>query len=213
MLVIGDVHGKFEAYLRIVKYADGETFQLGDMGVGFGTPLPFLPSKDTFIRGNHDNPAACQAHPNYAGEYGRLADMDMFYMGGAFSIDGEMRQRMMKTGSRRIWWPDEELGQNRLDDAISLYKQVEPNLVITHDCPTQITKTMLGPMAISAEFRKKQFGDNRPDFGSRTGEALQKMFEYNPPSLWVFGHYHMKWDQVVNGTRFVCLPELGVLSI
>lgn len=211
MLIISDVHGKFESYLRMVKNTDDETFQLGDMGLGFGTPLPELDPRHQFIRGNHDSPLACEAHPNYAGDYGYSGDM--FFLGGAFSIDGEMHQRMMKSGSRRIWWPDEELDQDSLDAAISLYKQFEPNLVITHDCPTSITELMLGPMLISPEVRRKQFGDARPNFGSRTGDALQKMFEYNPPSLWVFGHYHMKWDQVVNGTRFVCLPELGVLSI
>jgi hypothetical protein len=34
------------------------------------------------------------------------------------------------------------------------------------------------------------------------------MWETHQPELWIFGHRHVPFDQVANGTRFVCLAEL-----
>jgi hypothetical protein len=33
------------------------------------------------------------------------------------------------------------------------------------------------------------------------------MFELHQPKLWVFGHYHTDYDEVIQGTRFVCVNK------
>ena len=64
--VIGDVHGNIAEYLAICSECD-RSVQLGDMGLGFKGV--YLPSDEVmnhkFIRGNHDDPAACREHPYF----------------------------------------------------------------------------------------------------------------------------------------------------
>jgi hypothetical protein len=42
-----------------------------------------------------------------------------------------------------------------------------------------------------------------------TANLLQAMFEAHQPSVWFFGHHHVRLNEVHDGTRFQCLPELG----
>lgn len=48
---------------------------------------------------------------------------------------------------------------------------------------------------------------------SQTRTMLQKMFEEHKPELWIFGHHHKSKDEVINGTRFICLDELETFEI
>jgi len=43
--------------------------------------------------------------------------------------------------------------------------------------------------------------------------GLQIMFDMHRPKLWIFGHYHQDFDDVIKGTRFVCLNELKTITI
>lgn len=64
---IGDVHGKFNKYIDILKNNNYNiSIQVGDFGIGFADieyPTE-LGSNNFFIRGNHDNPHVCKNHPN-----------------------------------------------------------------------------------------------------------------------------------------------------
>ena len=50
-------------------------------------------------------------------------------------------------------------------------------------------------------------------YASRTRVWFQNMFERHQPKLWLFGHWHTPFDETVDGTRFVCLPELATIDI
>jgi hypothetical protein len=39
------------------------------------------------------------------------------------------------------------------------------------------------------------------------------MFIGHKPKLWIFGHWHVPFDEVIAGTRFICLPELAYIDI
>ena len=89
--IIGDTHAdnktKMARYLKVAQ-ASSASIQIGDMNVGFeGVDLPQMPTHK-FFRGNHDNPQACYAHPNYLGDYGYWEEKGIYWMGGAFSVDG-----------------------------------------------------------------------------------------------------------------------------
>lgn len=208
MILIGDVHGKFRHYQEIIK-STCESIQLGDFGIGFiksstryseyaAKTHPEsviytdckMPEEHKFIRGNHDAPDKCRKHPNYLGDYGVYQD-DIFYLSGAWSIDRQWRT----TGID--WWPDEEICMSGLMNAIDLYKIKYPKLVITHDCPIEITKILYPREAIH----------------TRTGQALDRMLEDWQPPLWVFAHHHQSLDFVHGRTRFICLNELEVLDL
>jgi hypothetical protein len=198
-VVIGDVHGKFNAYKNIISKCD-RSIQVGDLGVGFIDPRTEIFSADSprymmasrghrFIRGNHDNPRACRHHSQWI-EDGSVHGEVMF-IGGALSIDRAYRTEGYD------WWADEELSIAELNRVASTYAAVKPRVMITHECPESISD------AIMASRHKTKF--NMP---SRTRQAFQAMFEFHQPDLWIHGHWHVSFDDVFDGTRFVCLAEL-----
>lgn len=213
MRFIGDVHGHTVKYLQI--RGEGPSFQIGDMGLGF--PNVFLPkdrNNHVFIRGNHDDPAACRVHPDYAGDWGFDAEKSLFFMGGAYSIDQDWRKKNMRWQAFKnlpvipIWWPDEELSEEELKKAEELYLKSKPRIVATHDCPTSASVHLLRDLLLG-EFRPEK------QIITRTGEALERMLQAHQPEVWIFGHYHIDREFQLRGchTKFICLGELNARDI
>lgn len=204
MRLIGDVHGKYDRYKRIIK--DGPpSIQVGDMGVGFRrtqgpragefTQNPphacMVEHQARFIRGNHDNPAECYKHSQFITD-GHVGN-DVMFIGGAISIDKEFRQEGYS------WWPNEELSITELNGLVDRYVHVKPRVMITHDCPNELGELLLSQYIAGGPMAKLK---------SRTSQAFQSMWSAHSPELWVFGHYHHSFDHTLRGTRFVCLNEL-----
>jgi hypothetical protein len=207
---VGDVHGRFGQYEKIIAGAP-RSVQVGDMGIGFrpagGPPdgaFSVTPPHGAmargdhrYIRGNNDNPAVCREDPHWIPD-GRFENGIMF-VGGALSIDRPLRTEGYS------WWPDEELSPAELRRMLALYIERKPAIMVTHDCPEEVARIVIT--------RIPAMGVSRKDFPSRTRYALQEMWAAHAPSLWIFGHYHLGFDQILrggreNGTRFVCLAEL-----
>jgi hypothetical protein len=207
LVFIGDVHGKIDALLRLVgSYPrTARIFQLGDVGLGFGaTHLPERGLHFRWIRGNHDDPAPCRAHPNYLGDFGYLPELQLFYLGGGFSIDHEWRKSFMREGGAAVWWPDEELSPKELEQAEVLFAQRRPKIVISHECPSSVAAIIL------QEAGGGFAGDGVP---SRTAKSLQRMFETHRPRHWIFGHYHVDKIMSLDGTSFRCCAELSCYEL
>jgi Calcineurin-like phosphoesterase len=207
---IGDCHGKFGAYKTILKSSPYPTIQVGDMGVGFlkwphGDPSANPPydymvaGGHRFIRGNHDNPAVCKRHTQCIPD-GTVID-NMMFIGGGLSIDRAYRMEGFS------YWPDEEFSSEALNGLVDVFSTVRPEIMITHETPETIAEMIVN----------QHSGDRRikldPRFASRTRQAFQSMFEIHQPKIWLHGHWHMTFDRVVNGTRFICLPELATIDI
>lgn len=197
MLFIGDVHTRIVQYLDIIEGTKEPTIQVGDINVGFrGVAFPsYLPTKDVFIRGNHDKPLDCRSHRNYLGDWGYLPKNKIFYISGAWSPD--FYERLIGVN----WWADEELSYLDLKHALDKYAEVKPDVVVSHDCPT-IMKSFICP-------------EGRD---TRTNVVMQQMFEIHKPKYWIFGHYHQLNKRIIDGCQFVCLgimdtyriPDLGL---
>lgn len=195
--MIGDVHGKFKRYHALIEGVE-RSIQVGDMGIGFklrgGTvalpdpPLDwFEEGRHQFIRGNHDNPMECVMHPYWIPD-GRLEN-GVMYVGGGLSIDKEYRIPGLS------WWPEEELSIPHMQAMVDKFIERKPRVMVTHDCPESVAVALMNnPVKL--------------DFPSRTRQAFQVMFEFHQPELWIFGHWHISFDRVIEGTRFVCLAEL-----
>lgn len=204
IIIIGDVHGKTQQYQKMLrqKFEGQRTIQCGDMGIGFsGVGLHKMPSNHVWIRGNHDNPEECRKNPNYLGDYGYLADDNLFYVAGAYSIDHQWRVPGVS------WWQDEQLSTSDLQHAIELYKKSKPRFVVSHEAPKYASVTLLHDLD-GAYFAAKGGCQT-----SRTCEALQVMLDFHRPEQWVFGHYHIAKSFVQDGTKFTCIPELGTYEI
>ncbi len=194
---IGDVHGKFSQYEKIIADCD-ESIQVGDFGLGFAgskeTPSYDLMATGNhrFIRGNHDNPAFCRAHDFWI-EDGYI-EGDMMFVGGAYSIDKAFRTPFMD------WWPDEECSIGQLNGFIDSYKIIKPRIMVTHTAPKAIPLYHMGFSPIEGA-------------STRMEDAFDYMWSLHKPEIWIFGHWHKSFDKVVDGTRFICLNELEHIDL
>lgn len=205
MIFIGDIHGLFRSYRKLCRHLGGETFQVGDLGVGFPgrnsderyTFRHLDGNKHKFIRGNHDNPAKIRGLKGYLGDYGYLDKNRLFYLGGGLSIDKRSRTDPRNIAHYGItWWEDEELSHAEFVDAIALYERVKPEVVVTHECPYRYISQVGDPdMATMAKLAGR----------SRTSMALDLMLDAHRPKVWIFGHFHIRKTFEDKDTRFEAL--------
>jgi hypothetical protein len=206
MYFIGDVHGKYRQYKRVIAGRRG-TVQVGDMGVGFfkfrrGEVVPdhnpphrhMVEGNHRFIRGNHDNPAVCRRQSQWIPD--GTVEGDVMFVGGALSVDRKWRKEGLD------WWPDEELSIAELDRLIDVYAAVMPRIMVTHDCPQFLEKTMV-----------EVSGRDKSITPSRTRQAFAAMFGRHRPQHWVFGHWHHTIRTERGGCTFMCLDELDSMEI
>lgn len=198
IMFIGDCHGlknDLEALLQKTPSYVDKVVQLGDLGVGFGQSEYWHDSLDRsllsvnggFIRGNHDNLSTCVTMDSWI-EDGTIED-NIMYIGGAWSIDASYRTPGLD------WWPDEEVALVDLQSMADNYIRSKPAIMVTHDAPLT---------AIYSLFPNKRV----PFPIDRTKYALDIMLSNYKPKVWIFGHWHEFRDKTIEGTRFICLPEL-----
>lgn len=204
---IGDVHGKWDRYKKII--ADHpKTIQVGDFGIGFKKYVTGDPDTDEFysnppydkmvkgghrfINGNHDNPNVCKTHTQWI-PHGHV-EGEVMFLGGALSIDKEWRM------PNYTWWENEELSIGELTDLQVKYMDIKPKVMVTHDTVEYAAQLMF--------HRPEKF-----NYPSRTRQALTVMWENHKPDIWIYGHWHKSFDEVICGTRFVCLNELEYKDI
>ncbi|MCL2430304.1 MAG: metallophosphoesterase [Alphaproteobacteria bacterium] len=205
MFFIGDVHGKYQRYKRVIE-GRRDTVQLGDMGVGFfklrrGEIVPdhnppherMVEGNHRFIRGNHDNLDVCTRQRQWIRD--GTVEGDVVFVGGAYSIDQGVRTQGLD------WWPDEELSIVELDRLIDVYGAARPRIMVTHDCPQFLEATMLEAVGSTISIP------------TRTRQAFDAMFEHHQPQHWVFGHWHRTLRTQWGGCTFTCLDELDGLEI
>lgn len=201
--IIGDIHGKWQEYALLTAGVE-RSVQVGDFGVGFAGPYWHERANDRhadgrhrFIRGNHDDPEKCKTEMvGYIPD--GTVEKDVMFVGGAWSIDADARTEGVS------WWRDEELSMEEFYRIIETYSVVRPRVMITHDCPTTVSKVM---------FHDKKLSLSGQHYQTRTGAALQAMFEIHQPELHIFGHWHHTKTEMIEGTKFMCLGELDFVDI
>jgi len=190
--LIGDVHGKYKHYHEIIREKDRHpyTLQIGDFGFRYDTLKNVDSTQHLILPGNHDNYNDCYNYSHFLGDYGytSLNRVKFFYYRGAYSIDRQSRTVGID------WWEDEQVTIDQFMKARELYRQIKPDIVITHDCPDEVGFRLLKP------FQRK--------YENLTGWALQELFNIHQPKMWRFGHWHQSWNMNISGTDFRCLNEL-----
>ena len=204
MLIVGDVHGKVNQFLDLVsKYRERSKdliIQLGDLGFQkhWNEVINWCMENNEknlrIIPGNHDD------YTKYKYKIWLLKHLQVddvwqekfedgshkyFGLRGANSIDKRLRTE------GKDWFVEEELTYEDLQYACDWYYFSKPKYMFSHTCPSSV--------------KKQLFGYNE---SSRTEQALQVMFEQHQPEIHFFGHFHSSRDEIINGTRFICLAEL-----
>ena len=193
LTLIGDVHQKYKRYHEIIREKDRHeyTIQIGDFGISKYDTLDNIdPNKHKIIMGNHDNYDLAPNYPHFYGDYGytSLNGINLFYYRGAYSIDRQYRTVGID------WWEQEQVSIDQFIKARELYREVKPDIMLTHDCPDEVSFHLLKP-------------DQRK-YENLTGWALQELFNIHQPKKWRFGHWHQSWQMNISGTDFRCLNEL-----
>lgn len=192
--LIGDVHGHYEYYHRLLRKAKS-TVQVGDFGFKYTTLSLVDAKRHKILGGNHDNYDDIELWPHFLGDYGVHTVEgfgDIFFVRGGLSIDRHLRTEGVS------WWAKEELDMAKCYAALTEYRKVKPAFVVSHVCPKSIVPYATQSLHI---------------IPSRTDQLLEEMFAAHRPQRWVFGHYHKSWNKVVDDTLFTCLDELECLDL
>jgi len=207
--IVGDLHQKYSEFCKIAD-DDLPIIQVGDFGYDYSILKHFHEDSLRIIFGNHEHHVDRFVWPHFLNSYGEVEfhGLKFFYVGGAFSIDWKLREKYRVEGVwPRTWWQEEELSYNELQKAIDLYIQVKPKIVITHE-PIRTVAKITG----SDDFLRN-WGYDPKTFTTRTGEALERMFDAWQPKIWISGHMHKKWSRIINGTEYISLGELEYIDI
>ena len=206
--LIADVHSKQKEHLKVIGGSE-YSISLGDVGFDYSYLDKVDSDKHKFFCGNHDNYDSKQNYPHWLGDYGvfELNSIKGFFIGGAFSIDWQYRTKSELRTGEKTFWTNEQLSIPELRKAVDLYKEVKPDFMLSHTCPTEIAKKIGNPDIL------RDFGYDPDTFTTNTQEALQECFEYHRPNLWVFGHMHLNINTIIKKTRFICRKELGYTDI
>ena len=195
--LIGDVHGKYEHYHKIVRQTERHpyTLQIGDFGFKYDTLKNVDSTRHLILPGNHDNYDTCYNHPHFLGDYGytSLNRIEFFYYRGAYSIDRQSRTIGID------WWENEQVNIDQFMKARELYRSIKPEVMITHDCPQDIALQMLEP--------------GQRAYENITSWALQELYNIHQPKLWFYGHWHRSVKIQHGNTQFVCLNELETYTL
>lgn len=197
---IGDVHGEWTKYNEIIRTIGKPTIQVGDFGIGFKPPAgndmydieAMREGHHLFGRGNHDNPFLCAENSQYIPD-GTMLDNGVYWIGGACSVDRHSRI------SGRDWWPEEELTIDAFGKIMDDYEEKKPDILASHDCPEFLTGYLGG--SVNGAYK------------NRTQQALDSIVYIHPPKIHVFGHHHKHFDETIRGTRYICVPILGVQEV
>jgi predicted phosphodiesterase len=196
--IIGDCHQNEKFYLNLIKDCE-YSLQIGDMGFSYKwlEKAGLDPNKHKFVGGNHDNYDEYYDSPHALGDYGTIPLIpNSFFVRGGFSIDVKYRTPGLD------WWNKEEMSWDELEKAYEEYCRIKPEYMFSHECPLSlVSKITDGRVTISFGFPAV--------LETRTNLTLERMFKFHSPKFWIYGHFHRDFDEVINGTRFMCLTADG----
>jgi len=221
--LIGDVHGRYNDYVKACKEAQ-RSVQVGDLvGLYHGYQVfetaGLDPSLHQFFGGNHDNYDLIDECPHNLGDYGHF-EVDgvgvVFWVRGAFSIDHKTRHEFPRSflaedGNTYIapkdFWPDkEQLTVRECMACLDAYEKVKPDVILSHECPFFFLDEVTNPWVTT------RFGYDHNLIQTNTNLLLDAMYEYHRPRYHLFGHYHHWKAKKVDGTTLVCIPIMGAVD-
>lgn len=204
--IIGDVHGKFDEYKKVVGRSS-HSVQLGDFGfVSEWNQLSYSgldPSCHKIIKGNHDQ--YDYESPFDLGNFGmsEIGGVKFFFIRGGISIDRTNRLLTEYSTKQKTWWSQEELNLSEMLDCIRLYSLYQPDIVMSHVPAASFSNIMTdGDDSILTRFKfHKGFKENHQLLGD-------ELLKIHRPKIWLSAHFHQSFRAEIDGTDFISLAEL-----
>lgn len=211
--VIGDTHDKYDKYYQIASKCE-YSVQIGDFGNSSYTKLLYSnldPEKHKICAGNHCNYDIAPNMPHYLGDYGvhTLNNITFFFVRGGLSIDRVYRVGEELGGSPKSWWSQEELDFAQMTSCLYLYKEVKPDIVLSHVPPAIFIDRIHGNKDNSI-LQKFKFHNG---FRENTSILGTLMMDVHIPKLWISAHHHKSYQEDFGQFKFVSLAELETYEI
>jgi hypothetical protein len=207
--IIGDVHSKYDEYFKIASKSE-YSLQIGDFGLTkewFKLNYSNLnPDNHKIIPGNHCSYDLCFDSPYFLGNFGiaTLNNISFFFIRGGLSIDRVYRIGEELSGGPKTYWSQEELNLSEMLECIEIYKQVKPNIVISHVPAARFTPYILGNKS-DAILQKFKFHKGFKENHQLLGDELLKIHK---PKTWISAHMHRSFRDNIDGVNIVALNEL-----
>lgn len=226
----GDIHGQFSEFVNDINVRKKITNSLficcGDIGMGFnkiGYYLDLLTKLNTklekcnnllcFFRGNHDNPGYFNtdrltfieenhsifnlSHIKFISDYSIIQTIDgnILCVGGATSID-----RTARILDKSYWDLETILPLGEEEKTFIENSGINISIVCSHSSPEiaePSSKYVGGWLAYDPLLNTDLVLERK---------TLQEIYEYliqeHKISHWIYGHFHERYDTVINQTRF-----------
>ena len=232
IILLGDVHGKWEVANKFINYAIQEfdvafAIQLGDFGFykeicaiykSFRFPIPLY-----VIDGNHeDHSLITDENINYwaknnnihfikRGTVWNLFGCKMGFVGGALNVD---RRQYGTPGTSTCNYVTLEEAKEYAN-VFNAFGKLD--FIFAHTCPHSIGVKMVG----DSSFTRSIYWNIKQPLGLDTGEltdcgepALTELWKNltEKPSHFVFGHFHNYHEKQVRETRFNCIGTVDYTS-
>lgn len=210
--IIGDVHGKFDSYLKIARGVE-YTLCLGDFGFRDSWNKLYYsglaPDSNKVLAGNHDCYDSAPNSSFYLGDFGEatIGGVSIFFIRGGISIDRTYREAERINGRPRTWWSQEELNFAQMLECMKLYRKVKPSIVVSHVPAASFSSVMCPDDKILRDFG---FHNGFKEATQLLGDELLKIHR---PKFWYSGHFHKSFRYEIGGTTFVGLAELEYVDV
>lgn len=197
--LLGDIHGDTRPVGKALMMEPLlPVIQMGDFGwkAHLERVVEVEPERLMILGGNHDDYDYLPTMPQCLGDFGLIpgTGSTMFVRGG-LSVDFWERILQERFWGK-TWWPEEEMTHFQREQAILLYKDIKPRVMITHEGPEAATASWY-PTTIT----------------SRTSEMLDRMFEAHQPERWYFAHHHKQAKFELGGTEFRCVNTNEIIEV
>jgi len=230
IVVVGDVHGKFNEFKIGVRNILNETYtdglpinfvQLGDFGLGFEKPMHVFNElldlntdlalrKSTLwvIRGNHDNPSFWNPETGY-----KFDNIHFVQDDSILELDG--KRCYFAGGAISIDRCVRKQGVNYWESEVYQYKNKtiydNIDIIFTHDVYQEISNFKLHASDIVKQWiqKDKYLYEDMMAQQYELKKIYENVVSKNKPTKWYHGHYHESSVCYYNENSFTCgLSEL-----
>lgn len=109
----------------------------------------------------------------------QFGDYSALVIGGAYSVDRDLRLKKIRKDGWCGWWPDEQLYECEKEKILDQINSLEVDFIFTHTCPLEFQPKDLFLLFVDQS--------NVDDSMERFLSEVSKEVDWN---IWLFGHYH-----------------------